>query len=101
MTKGKRKITIAASIATVFVLLIVTALIPMLRSQFSIQAMPAAGIESNERVVIAIEGMHCTACASGIKSMLKRTSGVVSAEVSFEKKEADVEFRPSETTRGK
>lgn len=60
-----------------------------------------AAVTNNERVVIAIEGMHCTACASGIKAMLKRTPGVVSAEVSFENKEARVEFNPADTSREK
>lgn len=54
-----------------------------------------------ERAVFAIEGMSCTSCAKGIKAMLKRTPGVVSAEVSFERKEAVVEFNPAETSRKK
>ncbi len=33
--------------------------------------------------------------------MLKRTKGVVSAEVSYEKKEANVEFNPADTSRDK
>ncbi len=45
--------------------------------------------------------MQCSSCAVGIKAMLKRTPGVVSAEVSLEKKEAMVEFNPSETSREK
>lgn len=56
---------------------------------------------NNQRVVIAIEGMHCSGCASGIKAMLKRTAGVVSAEVSYESKEAVVEFNPADTSREK
>lgn len=54
-----------------------------------------------ERATFAIEGMSCTSCAAGIKAMLKRTPGVTSAEVSFERKEAVVEFNPSETSREK
>lgn len=63
----------------------------------------ASSVETVEtqRVVIAVEGMHCTACASGIRSMLRRTAGVVSAEVSFEKKEAVVDFNPAQTSREK
>ena len=56
---------------------------------------------ATERLLISIEGMHCTSCASGIKSMLKRTRGVVSADVSFSRKEANVEFDPSATSREK
>ncbi|MDQ3666884.1 MAG: cation transporter [Acidobacteriota bacterium] len=58
-------------------------------------------IPKTERVVIAIEGMHCGGCASGVKAMLKRTAGVVSADVSFEQKEAKVEFDSSATSREK
>ncbi len=55
----------------------------------------------NAAIVVAIEGMHCTGCASGIKAMLKRTKGVVSAEVSYERKEASVEFNPADISRDK
>jgi copper chaperone CopZ len=54
-----------------------------------------------DRVEITIEGMHCSGCASGIKSMLKRTPGVVSAEVSFETKTANVEYNPADISREK
>lgn len=76
-------------------------LVPVIRSQFSVHAVAANEPTNLERVVVAIEGMHCTSCASGIKSMLKRTPGVVSAEVNFEKKEAVVEFKPADTSRDK
>lgn len=67
---------------------------------------PAGGVAEAaqakaERVVIGIEGMHCGGCASGVKAMLKRTPGVISAEVSYEEKRAEVEFDPSATTREK
>jgi copper chaperone CopZ len=55
----------------------------------------------NERVRISIEGMHCTSCAHGIKAMLKRTPGVISAEVSFEQREATVEYDAERTTPAK
>lgn len=61
----------------------------------------AATMATTERVQVAINGMHCGNCARGIKAMLKRTPGVVSAEVNFEQKEANVEFDPSATTREK
>ena len=54
-----------------------------------------------DRVEITIEGMHCSGCASGIKSMLKRTPGIVSAEVSFETKTANVEYNPADISREK
>ncbi len=58
-------------------------------------------VVNNERVVVAIEGMHCSGCASGIKAMLKRTPGVISAEVSYESKEAKVEYNAADTSREK
>lgn len=54
-----------------------------------------------ERVRITVEGMSCTSCATGIKAMLKRTPGVISAEVSFERREAAVEYEAARTTREK
>jgi copper chaperone CopZ len=65
------------------------------------QAAVAANTIKTERVLIAVEGMSCTSCASGIKAMLKRTTGVISAEVSFEKREANVEYDSENTTREK
>jgi copper chaperone CopZ len=75
-------------------------------SWFLIQAPhPSAASSANavkpERVMIAIEGMSCTSCANGIKAMLKRTPGVISAEVSFERREAKVEYDSERTTREK
>lgn len=51
-----------------------------------------------ERVVIGVEGMYCDSCAAGIKSMLKRTSGVVAADVSYQRKEAVVDYDPEKIT---
>ncbi len=60
-----------------------------------------SAVVNNERVVIVIEGMHCSGCASGIKAMLKRTPGIVSAEVSYENKQANVEYNPADISREK
>lgn len=59
---------------------------------------PATASVKNERVLIAIDGMHCTSCANGIKAMLKRTPGVIAADVSYERREADVEYDSSRTS---
>jgi Cu+-exporting ATPase len=72
----------------------------VLRARITANAAIVATV-ATERVLVGIEGMHCTSCASGIKSMLKRTRGVVSADVSFNQKEANVEFDPSATSREK
>lgn len=61
----------------------------------------AAAAPENERVVFAVEGMHCGGCASGIQSMLRRTEGVISADVSYERREAVVVFDPARTSREK
>ena len=39
-------------------------------------------------VTLSISGMHCEGCASGITAMLKRTDGVVKADVSYEARSA-------------
>lgn len=64
-------------------------------------AATTAGTAKTEHVVIAIEGMSCDNCAKGIKAMLKRTAGVISAEVSFERREAQVDYDTERTTREK
>ena len=53
---------------------------------------------STERVVIAVEGMYCDSCAAGVKAMLKRTPGVISSDVSYQKKEAIVYYDSQKTT---
>ncbi len=58
-------------------------------------------IVKSERIVVAIDGMHCSSCSSGITAMLKRTPGVISADASYERKEAVVEFDPARTSREK
>ena len=45
-----------------------------------------------KRVVIGIEGMHCTACAASIEKSLSRIDGVRSVEVSFGSNSAFVEY---------
>jgi len=65
------------------------------------RAVGVAGAVKTDRVLIAVEGMSCTSCASGIKAMLKRTPGVISAEVSYERREAVVDYDPDKTSREK
>jgi periplasmic mercuric ion binding protein len=48
-----------------------------------------------------IPDTYCESCAVGIKAMLKHTEGVTSAEVSYEKKEAVVDFDPATTSTEK
>lgn len=50
------------------------------------------------RLTIAIAGMHCDSCATGIAAMLKRTEGVITGAVSYEKREALVEYDARKTS---
>lgn len=52
-------------------------------------------------VTLAISGMHCEGCASGITAILKRTDGVVKADVSYNEKRAVVEYDAAKTSPGK
>lgn len=88
-------------IAAVVALAAASALGLIVRAQRPTPQAAEAAQAKAERVVIGIEGMHCGGCASGVKAMLKRTPGVISAEVSYEEKRADVEFDPSATSREK
>ncbi len=93
-----------AAIATAAVLMLAAvagASALIVRAQRTTDASTATTAVKTERVVVAIEGMHCGGCASGIKAMLKRTPGVVAAEVNFESKEANVEYDPAGTSHEK
>jgi Cu+-exporting ATPase len=48
--------------------------------------------------VIGVEGMTCGSCATTVRLALNRVSGVISAEVSFEKGEAKVSYDPALAT---
>ena len=54
-----------------------------------------------KEVVLQILGMHCTACATGIESGLKRLDGVMEANVNFATKEAVVRFDEDKVTLDK
>lgn len=51
-----------------------------------------------KEVVLQILGMHCTACATGIESGLKRLDGVIDAGVNFATKEAVVKYDEDKVT---
>jgi mercuric ion binding protein len=53
---------------------------------------PPAPPAANATNWLAISGMHCEGCARGITSELKRTPGVLRAEVSFTNKLAVVAY---------
>lgn len=64
-------------------------------------AATAVANEAPSKVELTISGMHCESCADGIKAMLKRTEGVLAAEVSYERREAVVEYDPAKTSPDK
>ena len=52
----------------------------------------------SQRVVLAVSGMYCESCATGITEMLKRTEGVIEGRVSYEAREAVVQYDASKTS---
>lgn len=58
-------------------------------------------MSENEKLIIHIIGMSCTACAANIEKKLKRENGVVEANVSFGSEKAIVSIDRSKTDRDK
>lgn len=52
----------------------------------------------NAKATLTITGMTCGGCATAVKVQLRRTDGVVSYDVSYERGEADVTFDPARTS---
>ena len=50
-----------------------------------------------KEIKLKIEGMHCTGCSSRLEKVLNNTDGVESATVSFEKKQAIITYKKSQT----
>jgi copper chaperone CopZ len=50
---------------------------------------------------IKVEGMHCKACATSITKALKATAGVERAEVSYEAREAVIQYDDQKVTEAK
>jgi Cu+-exporting ATPase len=66
-----------------------------------VDAVNAKGFKATlqgEQIILNIEGMHCTHCAAEIKDILEKQQGVISADVSFEKKEAVVTCQPGKVS---
>lgn len=100
-TRGRNINRAVLATVAVSALAVAGALGFFVRAQHSTSAAVITAAAKTERAVIVIEGMSCTGCAHGIKAMLKRTPGIVSAEVSFERREAIVEYDPARTSREK
>lgn len=54
--------------------------------------------DQTQTATLGIEGMTCGACASAAKVALKKLEGVTNAEVSYDKKEAIVEYIKGKVT---
>lgn len=47
-----------------------------------------------QKIILSISGMHCASCAVNIESALKKTQGIISAQVNFALEKAYIEFEP-------
>ena len=58
---------------------------------------PLAPAATSAQTTLAIKGMTCGGCVGAVKIQLKRTEGVSTFDVSYEKAEAIVTYDPSKT----
>lgn len=58
---------------------------------------PVVHAATSALTTLAIKGMTCGGCVGAVKIQLKRTEGVSTFEVSYEKAEAVVTYDPSKT----
>ena len=52
-----------------------------------------------EKIHINISGMHCGACATGIKMLVSQMDGVSSIAVDYNKKSGDIEYDPTKVKK--
>lgn len=50
---------------------------------------------------VKVSGMHCGACAASVEAALQRQGGVQNAQVSYDTKEAVVQYDPQQISRDK
>ena len=58
---------------------------------------PVVHAAASAQTTLAIKGMTCGGCVGAVKIQLKRTEGVSTFDVSYEKAEAIVTYDPSKT----
>jgi copper chaperone CopZ len=58
----------------------------------------ASALAETKTSTIRVEGMKCNKCAESIAKALKATPGVEQVDVSYEKKEAEVQFDDQKVT---
>ena len=51
-----------------------------------------------KKVILKIEGMHCSSCAMSIDWALEETEGVKSAKTNYASSQTQVEFDPKKVT---
>lgn len=49
-----------------------------------------------KEIKLKIEGMHCTGCSNRLEKVLNNTDGIEKATVSFEEKQAIIEYDESQ-----
>ncbi|MEK7480717.1 MAG: heavy metal-associated domain-containing protein [Patescibacteria group bacterium] len=52
-----------------------------------------------KKIELAIEGMHCGSCATGIQMLVSQMDGVSSIFVDYESKKGTVEFDEAKVSR--
>ena len=55
-------------------------------------------MQEKKKAVIGVQGMHCASCSITIEGALKRTEGVLAANVNYGTEKAVVEFDPEKTS---
>jgi copper chaperone CopZ len=78
----------------------ILAIVSLANGAFGFGSRPNQGPSSpkhpaGEFLVIPVEGMSCMACVARVKRTLKSTPGVIEAQVSLEKHEAEIRYDPS------
>ena len=70
----------------------------MLAAAVLLLLVASVAVAATAELTVTITGMHCGGCATGITAMLKRTEGVLKAEVSHEERRAMVAYDPAKTS---
>ncbi|WP_460007252.1 heavy-metal-associated domain-containing protein [Methanogenium cariaci] len=57
--------------------------------------------KSDKKIHLPVTGMVCDGCVTSVKDALESVAGVKKADVSLEKKEAEVTYDPAQATKEK
>ena len=61
-------------------------------------AVPSVATADTQQVVLAVKGMYCASCERTVVAMLRRTAGVIKADVNVERGEATVSYDSTRTS---